>query len=161
MRDNNFHTTLTGKIISLEELDAEERKLVALLRKRAGEKPNWNDFDNFWMARVGKFYDDRGMPRKKSVQAAPVRIAQDLSARIAVATGMARPPDYLDELAELIRTRFKTRRAFCKAAALPEELLDRVLSGRKDISLETLSEALQRIGCTLHIAPLPGQKRTG
>jgi hypothetical protein len=74
---------------------------------------------------------------------------------LAVAAGLARRPDYRDELEELIRTHFPSRRAFCKATGVSEDLLSHVLAGRKHLSVPTLIQALERIGYVLHIAPAP------
>jgi hypothetical protein len=82
------------------------------------------------------------------------RVGQDLGSRLAVAAGAARPPDYRDDLEELIRTRFRTRREFCEATGISEDMLSHVLARRKHLALDTLTEALNRIGYTLHIAPL-------
>ena len=66
-----------------------------------------------------------------------------------------------DELEDLIRTKFKNHRAFCQATGISEDMLSHVLAGRKDLSLETLTQALQRIGYALHILPEPEFKQTG
>src|SRR5262249_22638630 len=145
----------------LAELDPEERRLVARLRRRARTHPDWCDFDNYWMRTVAAFYDARRMSRKQSRRTVPYRIAQDLSSRLGIAAGLVRPPDYRDELEALISTKFKTRRAFCQATGISEDMLSHVLAGRKDLSLETLTQALQRIGYALHIRPEPEFKRTG
>ncbi|HMC67023.1 MAG TPA: hypothetical protein VKI65_18945 [Gemmataceae bacterium] len=160
MTRNDKYTDLEGREVSLTGLDEAERKLVSLLRRRAATHPNWTDFDNFWTKAVADFYDARGLTRKQSSNTAVFRIAQDLSSRLAVRSGMARLPDYRDELEELIRSRFRTRRAFCKATGLSEDLLSHVLAGRKHLSLPTLSTALERIGYRLRISPLPGKKKT-
>jgi hypothetical protein len=65
----------------------------------------------------------------------------------------------------LIRGKFASRRAFCDAAGLSEDMLSHVLAGRKDLSLEKLTQALSRIGYRLRIVPVPPlaqqQKQTG
>ena len=73
---------------------------------------------------------------------------------MAVEAGLARVPDYRDELDALIRSRFQTRREFCQATGLTEDMLSHVLSGRKHLAIETLSEALQKIGFSLRIVPV-------
>lgn len=161
MKKNDVYIDLDGQEISLGQLDEAERKLVSQLQKQASKDPDWCSFDNFWMTKLGQFYEARRMPRKLAVKTPVFQIALDLSSRLAVASGLARAPDYLDELAELIRSRYKTRRAFCEATGLAESAVDRLLAGRPTISLKTLTEALERIGCTLHIAPTPRRKRTG
>ncbi len=153
----DVYINLSGQEICLRCLDQEERKLLRRLRRRAVTHPDWIDFGNFWTKRVAEFYDARGLPRKVSLKTAVYRIAQDLCARLAVEAGMARLPDYRDELEELVRTEFRTRRAFCKATGISEDMLSHVLAGRKDMSIRTLSEALKRIGYVLHI--MPGHRR--
>jgi hypothetical protein len=86
------------------------------------------------------------------------RIAQDIGGRIALATGMARLGDYRDELEMLIHQRFRTRREFCEATGLSEDMLSHVLAKRKHLAVDTLVEALGRIGYALHIAPVPEVK---
>lgn len=152
---------LKGREISLTTLDTEERGLVRLLQKRSQKKPAWIDFRNFWTTEVAAFYDSRGLSRRQASGTAVFQIAQDLSSRLAIASGMARESDYRDELEDLIRTRFRSRRAFCKAAGISEDMLSHVLAGRKDLSIQALTEALSRIGYRLRIAPLPQKKRTG
>jgi hypothetical protein len=50
---------------------------------------------------------------------------------------------------------------FCKATALAEATLGDVLAGRKDVSLQSLSKALERAGYRLRIVSAPKAKRTG
>jgi hypothetical protein len=161
MKNTNSYLDLDGNAISLTHLDAKERRLVARLRRRARAHPDWCDFDNYWMREVAAFYDARGWSRARSTETAVFQIAQDLSSRLGIKSGMVRSPDYLDELEDLIRTRFPSRRAFCKATGLSEDLLSHVLAGRKHFSVQTLTKALARIGYRLRIVPLPHRKRAG
>jgi hypothetical protein len=50
--------------------------------------------------------------------------------------------------------RFKTRREFCEATGLSEDMLSHVLARRKHLAIDTLSSALEKVGYTLHIGPL-------
>ena len=52
------------------------------------------------------------------------------------------------------------RRAFCKKTGLDEKLLERVLLGNADLPVATLSEALERIGYKVDLAPATPQKRS-
>jgi hypothetical protein len=157
----NEYVDLDDNRIALADLDADERRLVAQLRRRARANPDWDAFDNYWMLAVTEFYDARGLSRKQSRQTAAFRIAQDLSSRLGLAQGAIAPDDYRDQLEELIREHFPSRRAFCQATGIAEDMLCHVLAGRKDLSLEALTQALARIGYRLHIAPAPERKRTG
>jgi hypothetical protein len=161
MKKNDRYVDLDGNSISLANLDAQERRLVNRLRRRARLKPDWDDFDNFCYQAVGEFYDARGVPRKQSRNSVPFQIAQDLSGRIAVATGMARYGDYRDELEELIQKQFPSRAAFCKRTGISPTMLSHVLAGRKQLSLGALTSALERIGCQLRIIRPAQAKRTG
>lgn len=145
-------TTVRG--VASSSLDDREREFLDVLRRRAAERPDWNDFDTFWMGEVKRFYADRGVARADLPDTAGYRVAKDLSGRLAIAAGLARGADYRDELADLIRRRFKTRREFCEATGLSEDMLSHVLARRKHLSIEALQQALARIGCGLRITPL-------
>ncbi len=101
----DIYVDMQGRQWNLTLLDEEERQLVGKLQKRARTHPDWNEFDNFWMAQVAALYDGRGTSRKQSMHTAVYQIAQDLSGRLAISLGLAREPDYRDELREIIRTR--------------------------------------------------------
>jgi hypothetical protein len=158
---------LDGHAICLAHLDDEERKLLARIRRRAQTHPDWNDFDNYWLRAVAEFYDARGVPRKVARESVAYRVGQDLSSRLGIAAGLVRPDDYQGDLEDLIREKFASQRAFCKATGLSEDMLSHVLAGRKDLSLERLTAALARIGYRLRIVPMPAyavgqkQKQTG
>jgi hypothetical protein len=169
MKRADVYVDLDGHEIALAGLDAEERRLVARLRRRARTHPDWTDYDNYWMREVVAFYDARRVPRRVSRESVPVRIAQDLSSRLGIAAGLVRFGDWRDDLEDLVRDEFPTRRAFCEATGISEDMLSHVLAGRKDLSLEALTKALERIGYGLHIRRLPEiqpaqttrKKRTG
>jgi hypothetical protein len=161
MKPTNEYVDLDGRTTALDTLDADERKLIARLRRRARTHSDWCDFENYWLRAVTEFYDARGLSRRATIRTAVYRIGQDLGNRLGIAAGLVRPPDYRDELEGLILEHFPSRRAFCKATGLSEDMLSHVLAGRKDLSLEALTEALRRIGYTLRIAPAAGLKQTG
>lgn len=158
---SDIYTDLRGRTISLSGLNDEERSLLDRLIGRADENPDWNEFDGFWWREVAKFYDGRGVSRAESMQSPVYQVAKDLSSRLAISAGMAREPDYRDELADLIRRRFKTRKEFCEATGLSEDMLSHVLARRKHFSIDTLQAALSKIGCTLQIAPKLGHRAAG
>jgi hypothetical protein len=156
-----IYVDLRGRQIAIAALDADERKLLARLQRRASSNPSWTDFGNFWVREVAAFYDGRGVSRTRSRQSPIYRIAQDLCSRLGIAAGLVRRPNYRAELEELIRLNYRTRRAFCDATGLSEPMLSHVLAGRKDLSLGSLSKALDRIGYRLQITPTVKAKRTG
>src|SRR3954453_2475035 len=106
MKRSDVYIDLDGHEIALTGLDDGERRLVARLRRRAQTHPDWTDFDNYWMREVGAFYDGRQAPRRLSRESVPARIAQDLSSRLGLASGLVRDGDYRDDLDELIRAKF-------------------------------------------------------
>lgn len=148
------YTDIRGTAIPLCELDVDELALVKHLCDFVASSPTWNEFGNFYMPTVGNFYAARGLSRRETTETVPWRIAQDLYARIGLAEGQVRAPSYRGELELLILKRFKTRRAFCEATGLSEDMLSHVLAGRKNLSIDALTEALGRIGYGVHIAPL-------
>ena len=161
MNEADIYVTLGGQEIPLSGLDRDERRLLARLRQRARTRPSWTEFGNFWMHEVAAFYDARGVPRAQSRRRPVYRVAQDLCSRLGVAAGLVRAPEYRGDLEELIRLKFRTRRAFCQATGLSETMLSHVLAGRKNLSLEALSKGLERIGYRLRIVPSAKAKRTG
>lgn len=148
------YVNLKGDFIAVADLTVAEQKFVAKLKRQAKQLGDWNEFENYWTREVGDFYKDSGLTRTQMRATGVYRIAQDLGSRLAVEAGLARVPDYRDELDALIRSRFQTRREFCQATGLTEDMLSHVLSGRKHLAIETLSEALQKIGFSLRIVPV-------
>ncbi len=149
------YVDLKGNYICVADLDADEQKFVAELKRQAKKIADWNGFWNHWTHAVAEFYKGSGLTRKQIRETGVYRIAQDLGSRLAVEAGIARLPDYRDELNELIRSQFQTRRAFCKATGLSEDMLSHVFAGRKHLAIETLAGALSRIGFSLRIVPIP------
>lgn len=154
MKQANVYQDLKGRKLTLDELPAGERTLISDLRSEAKKATDWSSFSNLWMSKVSEFYAERGLSRPQIRQTVGYRVGQDLDSRLAIAKGMARAPDYRDELESLIGERFQTRREFCEATGLTEDMLSHVLSKRKHLAINTLEESLRRIGYTLHIAPL-------
>jgi hypothetical protein len=160
MRVKDVYRDLDGNEIALAGLDAEERRLIARLRRRARANPDWDDFDNYWTVAVPAFYEARGLARKAVSRTIGWRIAQDLSGRLGLAQGLMAPDDYLSDLEELVRTKFVSPRAFCEATGIAQGMLSHVLAGRKDLSLEALAKAMERIGYRLRIVPAPEHQPT-
>src|SRR5438128_12581995 len=100
------YVDLKGREWSLKNLDRAERRLIAKLQKHVEACRNsarepaqkWCDFDNFWLPLVCSFYTPRGLLRKEIIQTPVYHIAQDLSGRLAISLGLARAPDYRDDL---------------------------------------------------------------
>lgn len=161
MKKTSKHVDLDGREWPLEELDQDERRLIAKLQKAMKKHQNskseplqkWCDFDNHWLPLVLAFYKAKGVSRKEIVQTPVFQIAQDLSGRLAVSLGLAKKPDYRSGLSEIIDSQFKSRREFCEATGLTEDMLSHVLAGRKDLSIEALTNALDRIGFTIRFVP--------
>jgi hypothetical protein len=151
----NEYQDLKGQCYSLAGLDQRERELIEDFQQRAVSGIEWNEFGNYWMGAIHDFYRARGLSRQQILETIAFRVAQDLDSRLGITSGKVRPADYRDELEQLIRTRFKTRRSFCEATGLSEDMLSHVLSKRKNLAIDTLADALARVGYTLHIAEAP------
>lgn len=147
---SNVWTDLQGRVISLASLDVAERQLIERCRKHS-ESHALLEYRNFWKREVADFYAQRGLSRSEIVDTPAWRIAQDIASRRMVDEGEARLPDYRDDLEHLIQSRFSSRRAFCEASGISEDMLSHVLARRKHLSVPALTEALNRVGCRLRI----------
>lgn len=154
MIQTSVNTSQEGLRYVIVQLDEKERKLLEDLQRFGEETTNWPEFRNYYINKVGTFYESRGLSRKEVIETPIWKIAQDICGRIQIAQGEALPSDYRDELELLVQTKFGSRREFCKATGLSEDMLSHVLAGRKNFRIDTLTDALAKIGYTLHIAPL-------
>lgn len=145
---------LQGGVYALSGLDNEERTLIEKLKAYARKRPKWYSYSNLWTAQVEQLYAPRGLSRRQMIETIVYRVGQDLGSRLAIAQGQARRSDYRDELEQLILTKFKTRREFCRATGLSEDMLSHVLARRKHLAVDTLNTALEKVGYTLRIRPL-------
>ncbi|MBW3541893.1 MAG: hypothetical protein KY476_16615, partial [Planctomycetes bacterium] len=147
-----IYTDLRGREFWLGQLDDEERAVLDQIANFAASVPDWPAYSNHWIGEVARLYEGRGLSRAEVVETPLWRICQDLGGRLMADAGLARLPDYRDELADLIHRRFKSRREFCEATGISETMLSHVLARRKHLAVDTLEAALARIGCRLHIA---------
>ena len=154
---NETYVDLKGRSYSLADLDPRERIVMRELMANSSRR-DWSAFRNYWISRVDEFYSARGLSRREIQRSLLYRIGQDLGSRLAVASGVARAPDYRDELEQIIRSGFRTRRDFCKATGLSEDMLSHVLSRRKHLAVDTLAAALDRIGYALRVVPVQRRK---
>lgn len=154
MKRVDAYTTLKRETIGLTTLDAEERALIAELVRLKEQASSWTAYANAYMSKVVDLYKLRGLSRKDITATSVWKIAQDLNSRLMVEVGIARAPDYRDELEQVIQARFPNRRAFCEATGISEDMLSHVLARRKHLSIEAISEALCKIGYRIHIEPI-------
>jgi hypothetical protein len=154
MNKNSIYKTLNGGAYSLADLDPEERRLANELVAKSRSVANWAEYANYYMRAVGDFYKARGLTRQEITKLPVWKMAQDLKGRLMVRAGEAVPPDYRDSLGALIRSEFPTQKAFCEATGLSEDLVSHVLARRKHLAIDTLSDALKRIGYRLQIVPI-------
>jgi hypothetical protein len=149
------HTTLQGLELDLTSLTAEEADVFERARRAYAESPEWHAFKQKWLNEVLSTYDRQKLPRREAVSKPLYRAVQDLGSRLMVQGGYAKMPSYREQIAAIIEAKFETRREFCEATGLSEDMLSHVLRGRKDVSIATLTESLQKIGYALAIVPLP------
>jgi hypothetical protein len=149
------HITLQGLELDLTSLTPEEAAVFDQARQAYAELPEWHSFKQKWLNEVLSIYDWQNLPRREAVSKPLYRAVQDLGSRLMVQAGYAKMPSYREQIAALIETNFETRREFCEATGLSEDMLSHVLRGRKDVSIGTLTESLRKIGYGLAIVPLP------
>jgi hypothetical protein len=154
------YVDLDGYEYLLKTLHGDEQSLIQRLQDFATAHGDWVAYSNFWMPQVSKVYEKRGLTRDEITKTVGWRIAQDIGARLGLASGMMGPSDYRSEIEQLIVSRFKTRRAFCEATGISEDMLSHVLARRKNLALDTLQDALGRIGYSLRIMPAPTLSNT-
>ncbi|HWY85526.1 MAG TPA: hypothetical protein VNX28_02315, partial [Gemmataceae bacterium] len=108
------------------------------------------------------YYDAKGQTRHVTVHCTLFRVAQDLASRLGVEQGRIRKPnprpDYREQIEHIIREKFSTQRGFCQETGISEDLLSHVLAGRKHLGMDTLTNALERIGYRIKIVPVNGKK---
>jgi hypothetical protein len=155
MVENKIYRDLRDRPYSLADLTSAELRLIEECKTFAAKKPDWGEYTNFWIPKAEQLLGARGFDRRQMIGSTLWRVAQDIGARLHIESGLARAPEYRDELEEIIRERFSTRRAFCEATGLSEDMLSHVLARRKHLAIDTLTEALGRIGYTLRIVPAP------
>ncbi|MFN0017180.1 MAG: hypothetical protein ACKVP0_02910 [Pirellulaceae bacterium] len=148
------YTDLHGRQHSLDGLTKPERAALERLRKLAATNPDWMAYSNQFVAEMDKLLTSTGKSRREQTQTVIYRVGQDLGSRLGVAQGNMRRSDYRDELQQLIATRFRTRREFCEATGLSEDMLSHVLAKRKNLAIDTLAEALAKVGFAIHITPM-------
>ena len=148
------YTDLHGRKHSLNDLTRQERAALARLQKLAAAGPDWMAYSNQFVAEMEKLLPSTGKSRRELTQSVIYRIGQDLGSRLGVSQGKMRRSDYRDELQQLIATRFRTRREFCEATGLSEDMLSHVLAKRKNLAIDTLAEALAKVGFAIHITPM-------
>jgi hypothetical protein len=150
-----FYTTIQGNELDLSSLTSEETSLFLSARKAYAESLEWLGFKQRWLNDVVAFYDRQNLPRRETTSKPLFLAVQDMGSRLMVDQGFARMPGYRDQLLSIIETKFDTRREFCEAAGVSEDMLSHVLKGRKDLSIGALEELLGKIGYGLSLVPLP------
>ncbi len=149
----NTYLDLRGKSIDLSALAPEELLLFQQLQADVVRLDS-AAYRNHWVTQVSNLLSRRGLSKSAILSSTLYRLAQDLGSRQQVQRGEARVADYRDELEGIVLGQFKTRRAFCEATGLSEDMLSHVLARRKHLAIDTLTEALGRVGYRLTIAPL-------
>jgi transcriptional regulator with XRE-family HTH domain len=137
------YVTITGRVIDLLQLTAEERQCLASIIEKYRTHPEWTDFANWWMNILARCGIDR--------QSSLFKVCDDLEARLGISQGKTSPPDYRHYLLALIEERYGSRYRFCKESGIDQGQLSRILSGRADFSMETLTKVLQSLGASLMI----------
>jgi len=151
----NVYQTLTGKMIILGQLSEKEKSVLIEIRAAYNRGTDWPKFANLWRGKVRHLYQN--LPAKERASTVVYLIGEDLEARLGVSQKYFRATDYRDELDELITTNFRSRYAFCRATALDQGFLSRLLHKSTHISVERLNRALLRIGWELRLSKVVKQ----
>ncbi len=133
--------TITGRPISLAALTQADKDFLVRVLGWYRTDPDWTEFSARWT----KAFRESAL----SPDSPAYRICQDLEARLGIAQGRVSPPDYRDYLADLIESRYGSRYKFCKETGVDPGQLSRVLSGRADLSVESLSRVLNTLQAVL------------
>jgi len=139
------YRTITGRIFDLATLANGEREFLVKVFTLYTAQPEWSEFS----FQRNKIFDEWDLEEKSSTY----RICQDLEARLGIMQGKVSPPDYRDYLADLIEARYGSRYRFCKETGIDPGHLSRVLAGRSDLSLASLSSLLGALQAVLVIEP--------
>ena len=91
MLPTSTYQDLKNREWDLSRLDDDESRLLAEFRQLA-QRCNWHEFENHWTASVAAFYQARGMARQGIFRTPLYHLAQDLSNRLAVASGVVGMP---------------------------------------------------------------------
>ncbi|PIP85008.1 MAG: hypothetical protein COR54_00865 [Elusimicrobia bacterium CG22_combo_CG10-13_8_21_14_all_63_91] len=142
VNDYNYET-VTGRQIDLRSLTADEKDCLTFVLSKYKEKPGWSEFAAWWF----NYVDDRRIGSDSPVQ----RICSDLEARIGIAEGKVKPPDYQDYLAAFIDEQYGSRYKFCQATGVDQGQLSKVISGKADLSLDLLRKVLSHLHASLII----------
>ncbi|MBA2447104.1 MAG: hypothetical protein H0V51_03665 [Chloroflexi bacterium] len=138
-----IYTTITRRGIDLEPLSSEERAFLARLEVLFRKRPDWDEFARAW-GELGRamLWKEGTVPVGHPVY----RICQDLEMRLGITQGLVAPPDYRDQLVDLIEERFGSAYRFCQATGIDQGHLSRVLAGKKHFSQETFAHVLEALG---------------
>ncbi len=135
--------TITGTRIHFSALTQADKDFLVRVLGWYANDPDWTEFSARWT----KAFRESAL----SPDSPAYRICQDLEARLGIAQGRVSPPDYRDYLADLIESRYGSRYKFCKETGVDPGHLSRVLSGRADLSVESLSRVLNALQAVLVI----------
>lgn len=139
----HIYKTITGRSIDLGKLSTDEEKsFLHSVREKYDTAPEWSDFSAWWSEK----FQRAGL----SIESLVWRICQDLEARLGVEQGMVAKPSYRDYLADLIEEKYGTRYKFCKNTGIDQGHLSRVLFGKSELSLESLSKILEALDMDIY-----------
>ena len=146
------HRTITGRILNLNSLKAEEKRVLKTLLSLYKSNMDWADFSNRRQKELKKvLFHLKPLDRFKH----PLyRTVEDLELRLGISQGHMEAPGYRDYLVEAIEEKYGTRYRFCKETDISPSMLSQVLSGKKDFSLSKLEEIAGLLNLKLVLLPL-------
>ncbi len=144
-RRKRRYVMVTGQMLDVGPLTPQEKNFLVEACRRYSKFPDWNKFASWWW----REFDRAGLKDDRPIY----RICQDLEGRLGIAQGYVAEPDYRQSLSALIGERFGSRNRFCRKTGLDPGQLSRVLDGRGDLSLKTLTKILKTFGAALVVRP--------
>jgi hypothetical protein len=143
------YRTLRNAVYDVTALPPEQKKIYEKVKRFSDKRPHWDRFTGFWVRQMDTLQP--ALTRKEIVNTPIWKICEDMDSRIAIEQGYARRSDYLDELLDLIESKRRSPRAFCREVGLDEDYLNRVLNKRQPFSLRKLEKVLDALGYELTI----------
>lgn len=133
-------------------LDAQEKKLRDRIISEASTLSSL-DYNNSIFKVIFAFYTNQGLTRAEVVELPLYKLAAEYRGQKLLEEGLARPSDYRDQIASIIRDHFPTRKAFCEKVGIAEDMLSHVLARRRHFSMESLQSIAEKLNYRVTLEP--------
>lgn len=141
MVNEHFYETVTGRRIDLRSLTLNEKSCLSQVLAKYNDRLGWSEFGSWWF----NYVQSQGVPTDSPLE----RICGDLEARLGIAQGKVRAPDYRDYLAAFIDEQYGSRYKFCQTTGIDQGQLSKVITGKADLSMDLLRKVLSHLHASL------------